>query len=60
MIVDNIAGYAGGGVSLVDALRVNAINNTIANNDSTATNQESFTGPGTNVFMLKLTYWLGL
>lgn len=48
IIVDNVAAYAGGGVSLLDALQVNASNNTIANNDSTATNQQSFTGPGTN------------
>jgi hypothetical protein len=41
MIVNNVAGYAGGGVSMVDALRVSAINNTVANNDSTATNQEA-------------------
>jgi hypothetical protein len=46
MIVDNVAGYAGGGVSLVDALKVNADNNTIANNDSTATNQQAFANAG--------------
>ena len=41
MIANNVAAYAGGGVSLQDALRVSAINNTIANNDSTGTNQEA-------------------
>lgn len=49
MIVDNIAGYAGGGVSLVDALLVTVSNNTIANNDSTATNQQSFPSASANV-----------
>jgi hypothetical protein len=42
MIVNNVAGYAGAGVSLTDALVVNVVNNTIANNDSTATSQQSF------------------
>ena len=46
MIVDNVAAYAGGGVSMVDALRVNASNNTIANNDSTGTNQQAFPAAG--------------
>ncbi|MDB5897810.1 MAG: hypothetical protein JWP41_1412 [Ramlibacter sp.] len=48
VIVDNIAGYAGGGVSLIDALLVEASNNTIANNDSSATSQESFPTSGAN------------
>ena len=42
MIVNNVAGYVAGGVSLQDALVVNIVNNTIANNDSTATSQQSF------------------
>ena len=46
MIVDNVAGYAGGGVSMVDALKVNASNNTIAFNDTTATSQEAFSNAG--------------
>jgi hypothetical protein len=46
IIVDNVAGYAGGGVSMVDALKVNASNNTIAFNDATATSQEAFSHPG--------------
>jgi len=46
IIVDNVAGFAGGGVSIVDALRVNASNNTIAFNDSTATSQEAFANAG--------------
>jgi hypothetical protein len=37
IIVNNVAGWDGGGVSLQDALAVNMINNTIASNDSTAT-----------------------
>ncbi|NTV94765.1 MAG: DUF11 domain-containing protein [Thiobacillus sp.] len=49
MIVDNVAAYAGGGVALVDALKVNASNNTIANNDSTATNMQSFANAGDTV-----------
>ena len=36
IIVNNVAGWDGGGVSLLDALNVNIINNTIASNDSTA------------------------
>ena len=43
MIVNNVAGYAAGGVSLHDALLATLANNTIANNDSTATNMQSFT-----------------
>jgi hypothetical protein len=42
MIVNNVAGYAAGGVSLKDVLRSEIVNNTIANNDSTATNMQSF------------------
>jgi large repetitive protein len=45
MIVNNVAGLAGGGLSLQDALRVNILHNTIAHNDSTATAGEAFT-PG--------------
>jgi hypothetical protein len=37
IIVNNVAGWGGGGVSLLDALRVNFINNTVAHNDVTAT-----------------------
>jgi hypothetical protein len=36
IIVNNVAGWDGAGVSLQDALKVNIINNTIAHNDSTA------------------------
>jgi hypothetical protein len=46
IIVDNVAGFAGAGVSIVDALKVNASNNTIAFNDTTATAQEAFAHPG--------------
>jgi hypothetical protein len=37
IIVDNIVGWDGGGISLEDALAVQIINNTIASNDSLAT-----------------------
>jgi hypothetical protein len=36
IIVNNVAGWDGGGVSLLDALNVNFINNTVMSNDSTA------------------------
>ena len=36
IIVNNVAGWDGGGVSLLDALNVNIVNNTIMSNDSTA------------------------
>ncbi len=37
IIVDNVAGWSGGGVSLQDAPNVSITNSTIAHNDSTAT-----------------------
>ena len=43
-IVNNVAGRAAGAISLRDALRVSIVNNTIANNDSTATVGELFNG----------------
>ena len=45
MITNNVAGLAGGGISLQDALRVSIRNNTVANNESTSTTAEAFT-PG--------------
>ncbi len=36
LITNNVAGWDGAGISLVDALSVNIINNTIASNDTTA------------------------
>lgn len=42
MIVNNAAGFAGGGISLKDATRVRIRGNTIANNDSTATALAAF------------------
>ncbi len=45
MVVNNVAGLAGGGISLQDALRVNIVNDTIADNDSTATAGAAFS-PG--------------
>jgi len=44
MIVNNITGLAGGAISLQDTAKVNIINNTMANNDSTATASEAFSG----------------
>jgi hypothetical protein len=37
LIVNNVAGWDGGGISLQDALYTNIVNNTIAANDTTAT-----------------------
>jgi hypothetical protein len=37
IIVNNVAGWDGAGISLQDALKVNIINNTIAHNDTLAT-----------------------
>ncbi len=37
IIANNVAGVAGGGISLQDVLRARIVNNTIVNNDSTAT-----------------------
>ncbi|MCP4277111.1 MAG: right-handed parallel beta-helix repeat-containing protein, partial [Gammaproteobacteria bacterium] len=41
-IVNNVAGYAGGALSLKEAVRVNVRNNTISNNESTATAGAAF------------------
>ncbi|MFT5729043.1 MAG: hypothetical protein ACI8PB_003206 [Desulforhopalus sp.] len=43
MIVDNMAALAGGGISLQDALAVNILHNTIANNDNASTSGDAFT-----------------
>jgi hypothetical protein len=45
MIVNNVAGLAGGGISLLDSVAVAIQNNTIANNDSLATAGSAF-APG--------------
>lgn len=42
IIVNNVAAYAGGGISLQDVARANIVNNTIAHNDSTATSALAF------------------
>ncbi|MCU7933385.1 MAG: hypothetical protein KZQ99_00710 [Candidatus Thiodiazotropha sp. (ex Dulcina madagascariensis)] len=42
MIDNNVAGVAGGGISLSDAARVFIRNNTVANNDATATGSQAF------------------
>ena len=50
MIVNNVAGYSGGGISLQDTARSSVINNTVMNNDSTSTVGATFTaGPNTSV-----------
>jgi hypothetical protein len=35
MVVNNVAGWAGGGISMTDTLRASLVNNTIMSNDST-------------------------
>ncbi len=47
MIVNNVAGWAGGGLSLSDVSRSSIFNNTIENNDSTATVGAVFTSSPT-------------
>jgi hypothetical protein len=42
IIVNNVAGWDGAGVSLLDSLAVNIVNNTIASNDSTASSGTLF------------------
>lgn len=42
IVVNNVAGLAGGGIALQDAAAVRIIHNTIAHNDSTATASEAF------------------
>jgi hypothetical protein len=42
IIVNNVAGWDGAGVSLQDSIKVNLINNTIASNDSTASSGTLF------------------
>ncbi|MEI6218653.1 MAG: Ig-like domain-containing protein, partial [bacterium] len=48
IIVNNVAGYGGGGISLQDLARGVFIHNTVANNDSCATAQEAFPAAGGN------------
>jgi len=43
-----VAGWSGGGVSLLDAVRVQIVNNSIAHNDSTATVGGVFADPNTS------------
>lgn len=49
MVVNNIAGMAGGGISLQDVVKSNISNNTIANNDSTATAGAAFAADSPNL-----------
>ncbi len=48
MIVNNLAGFAGAGISAQDALRVRVYNDTVANNDSTATTISAFQAAASN------------
>lgn len=49
LIVNNVAAWAGGGIALQDALKVNIDHNTVANNDSTATVGQAFPGANRNL-----------
>ena len=49
MISNNVAGLAGGGISLEDSVRVVIRNNTVVNNDSTATTAAAFEPGAPNV-----------
>jgi len=44
MIVNNVAGMTAGGISLKDSANVRIVNNTVMNNDSTATAALAFSG----------------
>ncbi|MGE0081001.1 MAG: hypothetical protein AB7U81_06870 [Thiohalomonadaceae bacterium] len=46
VITNNVAGMAGGGISLQDATHTEIIHNTVAHNDSTATAGVAFVSPG--------------
>ncbi len=48
IVVDNMAGLAGGGISLQDSARVSIVHNTVANNDSTATAGAAFAANSPN------------
>jgi len=48
IIVNNVAAWAGGGIALQDALKVNIDHNTVANNDSTATVGQAFPAANRN------------
>jgi len=48
IIVNNVAAFAGGGISLQDVLRATIVNNTIAHNDTTATSLQAFAAGAPN------------
>ena len=48
MIVNNVAGYAGGGISLEDVVLSRVTHNTVADNDATSTAALAFLGGGTS------------
>ena len=43
IIANNVAGWDGGGISLLDALATNLINNSVVSNNSTASSGVLFT-----------------
>jgi hypothetical protein len=52
IFVNNVAGWTGGGVSLIDSLRVNFVNNTVVSNDNTSSAGvlfDSLGAPGADV-----------
>ncbi|MET0065248.1 MAG: choice-of-anchor Q domain-containing protein [Candidatus Thiodiazotropha sp.] len=49
MVDNNVAGLAAGGIALSDAPKVYIRNNTVANNDSTATGSQAFATPTPNL-----------
>ena len=49
MIVNNVAGWSGAGISMQDTARSFVINNTVAHNDSTATVAATFTTGDPNI-----------
>ncbi|HUW62024.1 MAG TPA: SdrD B-like domain-containing protein [Candidatus Bathyarchaeia archaeon] len=49
MIVNNVTGMAGGGISIQDALKVSIVNNTVAHNDSTGTSGLAFSPDSPNM-----------
>lgn len=51
IVVNNVAGLAGGGISLQDVVRTFIVSNTVANNDSTATAAGAFVAGNLNESM---------
>jgi hypothetical protein len=49
VIVNNVAGVAGGGIALQDAISVRIVNNTITHNDSVATGSRALASPSLGI-----------